>query len=488
VERKTQRAIEERSDRQIDVLLDADGVILGMRTTPLVEALARSLGVGAKLADSLDPADREFLAMTTRWVREDGEREAAVQIRVLRNNGRLFPATAICRLEGHAVHVAIRPDESVLARRAERQMRKVVESSLQGIVVRDMQNILYINDGHAKLLGYSSARELLDDRAGMDDTIHPDDREIVRERVKARMSGQEVLSHYELRMIRRNGAIIWCDVLATRINWDGKPASLSWLTDITARKRAEEELLKSKEAAEYANRAKSEFFANMSHELRTPLNAILGFSEVIRRQLFGAIDNARYVEYANDIHTSGKLLLDLINDILDIAKLEAGKVELHETPLSLTDTIRQCLTFVREHAAEGGVALKLDLPENLPMVLADERALKQILLNLLSNAVKFTPAGGSVSVRLGAGDTGVRITIADTGIGMEEKDIEVALSPFGQVDSKVSVKHQGTGLGLPISRSLARLHGGDLAIDSAPGRGTTVTVTFPASRILGRAA
>jgi len=489
VENTHARAIDARSDRQIDVLLDGEGVILGIRTTPLVEALARALRVGETLVSQIAPQDRDFFEMTARWVREDSEREASLLVRFLRENGRAVKACAICRVEGHAVHVALRPDEAALARRAERQMRHVVENSLQGIVVRDASDMLYVNDGHAKLLGYSSARELLSlEKSAIDNTIHPDDRQLVRERVKARMSGKEVPSHYELRMIRRDGTILWCDVLASHINWDGKPASLSWLTDITARKEAEAELVKSKEAAEFANRAKSEFFANMSHELRTPLNAILGFSEVITNQMFGPLGNPRYAEYAQDIYTSGKLLLDLINDVLDIAKLEAGKVELREAPMSVQDTVAQCLTLLRERAANGGVKLVADLPESLPPLMADERAVKQILLNLLSNAVKFTLDGGTVAVRARIDAGGLALSIRDSGIGMDENDIELALSPFGQVDSKISPKHQGTGLGLPISRSLAKLHGGDLAIESAPGRGTTVTVTFPAERLIGQAA
>jgi PAS domain S-box-containing protein len=483
------RAIEARTERQIDVLLDGDGAILGIRTTPLAETMARTLGVGELLASHIHPPDRDFFGMTTRWVREDGEREATIQLRFVRNNGKLFAATAICRMEGHAVHVALRPDEGALARRAERQMRQVVESSLQGIVVRDNENVLFLNDGHAKLIGYSCARELLAlDRSALDNTIHPDDRAMVRERVAARLSGKEVLSHYELRLIRRDGSILWADVLATTIRWDGRPASLSWLTDITARKKAEAELVKSKEAAEFANRSKSEFFANMSHELRTPLNAILGFSEVISDELFGPLGNRRYAEYARDIYRSGSHLLDLVNDILDIAKLEAGKVELHESTIALPDVIGQCLTLLRDRAQTGGVALDLDLPENLPALIADERTLKQILLNLLTNAVKFTCDGGRVTVSAALAADGLSLSVSDTGIGMSDEDIAVALSAFGQVHSRVTRRHQGTGLGLPISRSLAQLHGGDLAIESSPGAGTTVTVRFPASRLVGKAA
>ncbi len=483
------RALEARTERQIDVLLDAQGAILGIRTTPLAEVMARTLRVGETLASYIHPPDRPFFDMTTRWVREDSEREATVQIRFVRRNGKLFTATAILRVEGHAVHVAMRPDDAGLARRAERQMRQVVESSLQGIVVRDAESVLYLNDGYAKLLGYECARDLLVlDRSARDTSIHPDDRDMVRERIAARLSGKEVLSHYELRLIRRDGSTVWADVLASTIRWNGNLASLSWLTDATARKKAEEELVKSKEAAEFANRSKSEFFANMSHELRTPLNAILGFSEVISDELFGPIGNRRYAEYARDIYRSGSHLLDLVNDILDIAKLEAGKVELHETAIVLPDMIAQCLTLLRDRARAAGVTLALELPEKLPVLVADERTLKQILLNLLTNAVKFTGEGGRVTVSAALAPDGLSLSVSDTGIGMSKDDITIALSAFGQVHSRVTRRHQGTGLGLPISRSLAQLHGGDLSIQSAPGVGTTVRVHFPASRLASKAA
>lgn len=479
----------EPAARQIDVLLDRQGIILSLKTTAEAETMARTLTVGSKLETHLFADDREFLAMTVRWVHEEPGREAMIRTRFTRPNGKLLNAYATCRAEDGIAHVILHADETAIARRAERQMRQVVENSLQGIVVRDSENMLYVNDGHAKLLGYSSARELLSlDRATMDGSIHPDDRQIVLNRIKARLSGHEVLSQYEVRFVRRDGSIIWTDVRATTVNWDGKPASLSWITNITARKQAEEELRKSKEAAEYANRAKSDFFANMSHELRTPLNAILGFSEVITQQMFGPVGNPKYVAYANDIYKSGRLLLDLINDILDIAKLEAGKVELHESCIALPDAIAQCMSMLRERAVAGGITLALELPENLPVLKADERALKQILLNLLSNAVKFTGDGGSVALSASITHDGLALCIRDTGIGMSADDIAVALSPFGQVDSKVTRRHHGTGLGLPISRSLAQLHGGDLTIESAPAKGTAVTVFFPASRLVSAAA
>jgi two-component system cell cycle sensor histidine kinase PleC len=231
--------------------------------------------------------------------------------------------------------------------------------------------------------------------------------------------------------------------------------------------------------AEAANQAKSEFLANMSHELRTPLNAINGFSEIMAAEMFGPLGDRRYKGYAADIHSSGQHLLSLINDILDMAKIEAGKLTLHYEPMALDVLCAEAVRLMRGKAQEAQLALTLDCPEDLHIE-ADQRGLKQVLLNLISNAVKFTPEGGAVSVKVAPRDAAtVRVSVVDTGIGIAAKDLKRLAQPFEQVEGQHSKSTQGTGLGLALTKSLIELHGGAMTIESEPGRGTTVWFDLP---------
>ncbi len=237
-------------------------------------------------------------------------------------------------------------------------------------------------------------------------------------------------------------------------------------------------------AASAASEAKSQFLAAMSHELRTPLNAVIGFSEILLMEAFGPLGSERYLEYVRDIHSSGGHLLALINDILDLSRLDAGQSALKEEYLDLASVIGETVRMIARQAELGGVELIESLDIGLPRLRADRRRIRQVLINLLSNAVKFTPTGGRVRVSAGAANGEVHILVADTGIGMDPTDIPKALERFGQVDAKVSRKYQGAGLGLPLAKQIVELHGGTLELASNVNAGTRVTVRFPASRIV----
>ena len=251
-------------------------------------------------------------------------------------------------------------------------------------------------------------------------------------------------------------------------------------TDITELVRTEQRQL----ATEHAYRTKSQFLANMSHELRTPLNAILGFSELIRDATAGPVA-ASYRDYADDIHAAGQHLLNLINDILDLSKIEVGFMQLREGTVDVADIVRKCCRLVHQHARENHQTIAQAIPLELPCLRADELRLKQIVLNLLSNAIKFTPSGGLVRIAAACRpDGGLDLSVADSGIGMRPEDIATALTPFQQIEQEWRRGRDGSGLGLPLAKTLTELHGARFVIESMPGIGTTVTISMPPERVL----
>ena len=249
------------------------------------------------------------------------------------------------------------------------------------------------------------------------------------------------------------------------------------------REKLQAELAVAIEAAQSASRAKSDFLANTSHELRTPLNAIIGFSEVIKLGLFGPV-SLRYREYAADIFNSGTHLLKLINELLDLSKLEAGRFTLYEEDVDLAVIVHESVRLVEAQAKKLNIEISETLPGDLPLIRADDRRMRQILINLLSNAVKFTPDDGRVNVSAALSKQGLTLDISDSGIGMAPEQISKALEPFGQIDSKISRKYEGSGLGLPLTKQLVELHGGTLTIASQANIGTTVSVFLPIERIV----
>jgi len=272
--------------------------------------------------------------------------------------------------------------------------------------------------------------------------------------------------------------------LATAVPEGGRGDEIGKLADAMANFKASALTLQSaKELAEAGMKAKTQFLATMSHELRTPLNAIIGFSEIMKEQMFEPL-SGRYRDYAGSIFDSGSHLLSLINDILDVTELDEGRLELNEEPIDLAKILSACVKTIELQAIGAKVTLHIEAVPSLPQLHADERRLRQILLNLLSNAVKFTPEGGRVHVVLDKQDGGIVFTVRDTGVGIAAKDIPTAFARFGQIDSRLSRKYEGSGLGLPLTKNLVELHGGTLELMSNVGVGTTVTVRFGAERIV----
>lgn len=372
-------------------------------------------------------------------------------------------------------------------RESEQKYRAIFENAGIGICqIALTGEWINANKTMAQIMGYETAQDLLLAQPDLHGRLFVDPharRDWFSGLEESTQQGQEV----EIR--KANGDTAWVNMTghAVRDTMGDIIHFECTMFDVTERRKAEINLLRTKEQADFANRSKSEFLANMSHELRTPLNAIIGFSEIIRDQLFGPVGQAQYIEYAGDIHDSGQLLLSLINDILDMSKIEAGKRALSESIMNIEETIRSVTRLVAARAKEGKIKLTMAVPHEIPSFRAEERAIKQILTNLLTNAIKFTPEGGTVALSASVTPLGqMKIIVQDTGIGMTPEEIPIAMAPFGQIESALSRKNQGTGLGLPLTRALVELHGGTLELQSTFGKGTTITLLFPKERVVDR--
>ncbi len=395
------------------------------------------------------------------------------------------------------------------SRESEERYRSLVEVVPEAMLVVDDGEILYSNPAATRLFGAGSASDMVG-RNHLD-LIHPESHHLVVDRMGREFAARPPTSPQELKCIRLDGATIITETFSAPYRWNGEAVRLVLIRDVTARKKAEAErermirsqlqaqarieeqsvqLMKMAENAERAmrdaqaaNKAKSEFLALMSHELRTPLNAVLGFSEIISTEAFGPLGTTKYGEYAKDIYDSGQHLLDLINDILDLSKVESGREEIHDENICVHEFVGQLMPLVVGRAERGSVSLEHDCPTNLPWLRADRRKLKQIMVNLLSNAIKFTNPGGKVKLKVTCDPKGGHVfRVVDTGIGIAPQDIPKAMAPFRQVESELNRKVEGTGLGLPLSKALVELHGATLKLESQVGVGTKVTVKFPPER------
>ncbi|MEE9153064.1 MAG: PAS domain S-box protein, partial [candidate division NC10 bacterium] len=440
------------------------------------------------------------------WLREDGAHTfLTVKFPIRDASGKTIAVGAI------GTDITERKRVEAALRASEAKLRTVIDTAADGVMLIDATGTVQIfNRACERLFGYK-ADEVIGQNVKM--LMPPPSRDehdtYLKQHLQTGKSniigiGREVIGW------SKDGSTIPLDVTIGKLNQGDEGIFVGILRDITERKRAEEVFLDSqrhmekqsreleelthflveaRDQAESANRAKSEFLANMSHELRTPLNAIIGFSELTINEMFGPVGNSTYLEYARDINGAGQHLLDLINDILDLCKIESGAGELREEDVMVRYTVRSVLTLVKERAREGGVELVLEAPDGLPALWADERKLKQILVNLLSNGIKFTNAGGRVVLKIWCRmDSGYVFQVIDTGIGMALEDIPTALAAFQQVDSDLDRKYEGTGLGLPLTKALVEMHGASLDLQSEVGVGTTVTVRFPAERIMAEPA
>jgi len=497
---------------------------------------AAALGERVITADiTVDPKWRNFIALA----RAHGIR-ACWSEPILSGNGVVIGTLAIYRMEigtpeqieieivnefKDLASLAIQHRNSIDAHTEAHARLSSLTANIPGIVLQwsvgadNKKSLTFMSDGVSEMAGFSRDVLLKSPKRLLQNIQIEDRRELLHALDECALSREPVTQDFRIRsgkekilwlrlMVhprRRLDGVTVCDALGLditdhmeferRLEESQKELNSKFIelqrtkarleVQSDALMRTTDQVTKSRDIAEDASRAKSEFLSNMSHELRTPLNAIMGFSDIIREQTFGPVGSIKYREYARDINDAGRHLLELINDVLDFSKIESGNEELYEEWIDVHDALRSVTRMLHDQAQRSEVTIAVDAPDELPPLYADEKKLRQILINLLSNALKFTDQRGTVTLTVWYSDSGGYVMqVEDTGIGIALEDIPKALGLFGQVDSAFNRRYEGTGLGLPLSKSLAEMHGGSLDIQSQVDVGTTVTVRLPTERVI----
>ncbi len=453
--------------------------------------------IGQDIVLMLHPQDQEDQRLALRQIAaEGGQRESRSFARLRTANG-TFRAVEIAlsmlrkdrrgalRIVGAMTDVEERRRAERALSEAERKYRMIVENAAGGIYqITPEGQYLSANPAMARIFGYETPERLLREVGNAGRQLYGGSRDY-QDFIRRAGQGTQTYSA-EIEAMRRDGVKIWVseNIRAVRDENGNVLYFEGSIEDITARKKAELALREAKIQSDLASRAKSEFLANMSHELRTPLNAIIGFSEIIKNEVFGPIGQQVYWEYARDIHEGGKKLLGIINQILDVSRIDAGERKLNEGIVDLEKVASECLMLLGSRIDAAKLSFENRLEGRVPRLIGEELAVKQMLMNLISNAVKFTPAGGRITLDSDMGADGrLRLSVTDTGIGLDQDEVHKALSGFGAVDGSHSRAHGGAGLGLTLVGALIRLHGGVLELISHKGIGTTATLVFPARRV-----
>ncbi len=494
-ERENKAIINAISDVIFEVGLSGDILFLNEAWTriagfPIEQTLGRNI------FDLIHPQDQDEQRRNVSLLVK-GQRQAYRSITRIRTSEGLFRsvemAISMLRLDESKnlrivgsftdIHGRERAEKALVE--AERKYRTIWENAAGGIYqITPEGQFLSANPAMAAIFGFDLAESLLRDVRNAHQQMFVQPHE--RMRLLKSMNPGDPSIMIESQAYTRDNRKIWVQENIRPV-FDENEGLLYYegnLHDITARKEAENQLKEAKLESDVANRAKSEFLANMSHELRTPLNSIIGFSEIIKDEVFGPVNPRPYWEYARDIHESGRHLLSIINQILDISRIDAGERELKDSVVDITKVVGICIEIVSPKAKSANLTLIEIGLDKAPKIIGEEVAIKQMMINILSNAVKFTPAGGRVTVSAEHDSSGaLRLSVTDTGVGLDEEEIQRAMSPFGVLDGRANKSTSGIGLGLSLVQALMKLHNGRLEIFSQRGIGTTVTMAFPASRV-----